>query len=342
LVPMTFTQRLAAAVMLTLGGLALWFVFTLFSSTSSVAFADVADKLKAARTLTYQTTTTLAGKPPMTTKTLVAEPDRMRLEMAGGVATIQAGGRAIVLNPLDHTARRLDFANALGPQANMVEAMRNLGNIPGEALGGKAIDGIVAVGFRVNVGNRPMNVWADKKTALPLRVEMTFPMGGADATVVMDHFEIDPPLDDSLFSLDPPPGYTLSTLKIEIPKLGKVEEEVSALLKDQAELSGGVFPPSLTDWASLGLAAKDAGKDAQMKLATRVGAISGMLFSLPDGYGYAGKDVKLGEKEKLVFWYREDKTSNTYHAVFGDLRMADVTADKLPSTEKQPATMPSR
>jgi hypothetical protein len=64
----------------------------------------------------------------------------------------------------------------------------------------------------------------------------------------------------------------------------------------------------------------------------RVGGISGMLFSLPDSYGYAGQGVKLGEKDKIVFWYRPDTKSPTYRAVFADLLIADVTADKLPAT----------
>src|SRR5688572_4275861 len=46
LVAMTFTQRIAAAVMITVGGLTLYLMFSLFSTMgTSVAFADVARKL---------------------------------------------------------------------------------------------------------------------------------------------------------------------------------------------------------------------------------------------------------------------------------------------------------
>jgi hypothetical protein len=37
---------------------------------------------------------------------------------------------------------------------------------------------------------------------------------------------------------------------------------------------------------------------------THIGAITGMLFAVPGGYGYAGQNARLGEKDKIVFWYR--------------------------------------
>ena len=43
---------------------------------------------------------------------------------------------------------------------------------------------------------------------------------------------------------------------------------------------------------------------------------------------------RFGDREKIVFWYRPDK-ADKYRAVYGDLYMADVTADKLPEKPKK-------
>src|SRR5688500_10375117 len=82
LVHMSVAQRIAAVVLFTLGGLTLYFMFMLFSATSSVAFADVVKKLTSARTLAYTSTVTQPGKPPRITRTLLAEPQRKRTEMS--------------------------------------------------------------------------------------------------------------------------------------------------------------------------------------------------------------------------------------------------------------------
>jgi hypothetical protein len=60
-----------------------------------------------------------------------------------------------------------------------------------------------------------------------------------------------------------------------------------------------------------------------------------MLFSLPNGYTYAGKGVKLGEAGTMVFWYKP-KDSQKFRAIFGDLRIEEVNAEQIPAT--QPAT----
>ena len=49
-------------------------------------------------------------------------------------------------------------------------------------------------------------------------------------------------------------------------------------------------------------------------------------------HGYTGKGVTLGEKDTLIFWYRKDPRSPTYRAIFGDLRVEDVTEAQLPTT----------
>jgi outer membrane lipoprotein-sorting protein len=361
LVHMSRSQKIAAVVMVTLGALVLYFMFTLFSATSSVALADVVRKITSARTLSYVTTVTLADGKPSVVKTHLADPDMIRAEMPDGGMFISQRGAMLILDSKKRTATHMEISGQPAHQSNaapsIVSTMKALADVKGQSLGEKTIDGVAVKGFHIVQANRPVDVWADKKTGNPVRVELTMPMGDKELVMVMDHFEIDPPLDESLFSLDPPAGYKLITRTLKLPKVGKVDEAMAALLGDYAKASGGTFPGDLHDF--IAFAKVDPTAKATTQRATtqtskiaatgpsewilRVGAVIGALESLPNGYGYAGKGVKLGEAEKVIFWFKP-KDSNTYRAVFGDLHIADVTADKVPSTQtstiKRPAKLP--
>jgi hypothetical protein len=55
--------------------------------------------------------------------------------------------------------------------------------------------------------------------------------------------------------------------------------------------------------------------------------------SLKDGFGYRPDGVKLGDADKILFWYRPDGATS-YRALYGDLHGAAVSADKLPEKPK--------
>lgn len=324
---MTFSQRITAAAIIGFGALTLHFAFGVFNVFSpSVAFADVADKLKDARTIQYTSTTTLPNGKTIAIRTLAAEPDMMRTEMPDGTVTINRGGVALTLNPTKKTASRTTFNGRPARPAGasgMVESIRSIGQRGGEPLGEKEIDGVTVVGFRTAGAPGPWTIWADKKTAAPVRVELTMHVNGGEAPMVLDKFVLDAPLDESLFSLEPPEGYTLKEQTLTLPKFGDLAEDVADLLRAYSDLNDGAFPAHLTDWAAVNKGGK---QDPQ--IAMKVGGISGRLFGLRDGYGYAGKVVRRGERDKMVFWYKNQ--AGTYRAVFGDLRVADVASDKLP------------
>jgi hypothetical protein len=73
---------------------------------------------------------------------------------------------------------------------------------------------------------------------------------------------------------------------------------------------------------------------ADAQLVTNAGTLANLLRSHPDGFGYAGRDARRGEKTKIVFWYRPEN-SRTYRAVYADLRVADVTAAQLPEDQSE-------
>jgi hypothetical protein len=227
------------------------------------------------------------------------------------------------------------------PDHSAVAALRSLGESKGEPLGEKVIDGIKTRGFRSNIGAQKMSVWADEKTALPVRIESTIPMGDGEAVVIMDKFEVDAPLDDALFSLDPPADYTIAKEKLKVD-VGSPEQAVVNLLRLYAKRSGGSFPAKINDPQSYAevfkplkaTAATNPNDPELMQMAAQLGAGFGAVFGLMNNQhgGYAGADVKLGEKDKIVFWYKPPQ-GNTYRAIFGDLRIEDVTADRLPAAK---------
>jgi hypothetical protein len=51
-----------------------------------------------------------------------------------------------------------------------------------------------------------------------------------------------------------------------------------------------------------------------------------------NSFRYLGKGVKLGDKDRIVCWYKlkDAKDANTYRVVYGDLSVKDVAAKDLP------------
>jgi outer membrane lipoprotein-sorting protein len=110
-----------------------------------------------------------------------------------------------------------------------------------ERLGMKKIEGREAVGFRTRCDNlQEMTLWADPQTAWPIRIEIIVETFGG-SRLVMNNFRYDVDLDPSLFSLEPPAGYSSQAMNITVP----VEEDLLSTLRTIAELSKGLFPAKL-------------------------------------------------------------------------------------------------
>ena len=73
-----------------------------------------------------------------------------------------------------------------------------------DSLGEKEIDGRRVVGFRLSAGGVVIDVWGDPKTRLPVRIETTMAMV-PNLKITQSDFEFNVPMDESLFSLEPPP-----------------------------------------------------------------------------------------------------------------------------------------
>ena len=294
------------------------------------------------------------AKTPVTMRILFKEPGLVRNEVvpAGGPVIIcdQRAGKRLVLDPSGKSAMLLEGNMPGEPKgadqdlaASQAENFRNLARNKGEPAGERKIGDVQAQGFRVKEATGYEQViWVDPQTRSPVQIEISGKFGGGQTfhSTVSD-FQVDPNLDDSLFSLEPPQGYALQKVSLSVPADkddGTPETAVAKLLRMYAEKSGGTFPKRIDDWVDYGEKLKDAKIQGptdpnMMRLVNLVVRVQIVLLESKKDYGYKPEGVKLGEADKVLFWYKP-KGKETYRALFGDLHAADLTADQLPATEK--------
>jgi outer membrane lipoprotein-sorting protein len=348
------------------------------------AFADIVDALNKVRTATWKSTTefTLPGNETRTNSSngMFLAPSHERNETTettaeGTKATdvmIMDGqkDKVLTLVPATKTAIVIDLKNKPpgmeGPFGHTFQDLRELaaeaqsgkrGKV--ERLGVKTVDGQTAEGFRIQLGSTEATIWAAPKTLLPVRVEYRYsnPTNPGGSTVMTD-FRVNVPLDESLFSLDVPPGYTVQqTMQIDLSK--NPIYYLADTLKLVAEVNGGVFPPELRGdngidgilqrsqkqlkqsgekmAAEAGKASPENAMKSATQLSMNLGATFGFLNALSPAsdWHYAGRGVKLNTPDRPIFWYKRNVASKTYCVLYADLTVKEVPANERPTA---PAT----
>jgi outer membrane lipoprotein-sorting protein len=329
--------KIAAVLMLVAG---LVSVLSWPRSGAPLAFAEVAQKLRDAQTLVYKITVQSPElKEPVTFKQFLKEPGLLRMEQPGGMVGIGQMGqmKTMTINPATKTAflmevKKLDRSkDEEADPARLAEGLRKLVEENGKPAGKKRIGDVDALGFRVERKHNEWLVWADPKTKLPLQAEVTLPH---DTKAILSDFQFNPPLEDALFSLQPPEGYKLETMAIEALA---PEAALVRLLRDYAGHAKGEFPKKLDDPAAFGKARFEAeGKKPKEKPSAEdmqyvVNMTQAILFvnSLKKNYVYRPEAGKLGDAHKMLFWYRPEKAEK-YRVLYADLHWADVAAEQLP------------
>jgi outer membrane lipoprotein-sorting protein len=377
----------AATILVALGLSISW--MTIGGGSASIAFAEVAKALDNLRTATYDCT--MEMKDPMDGKTTTITmkcfflgPSRERNEASTSTGPSKDKASSVMI--LDHQAMKgltlapeqklattIDLSKIKKPAgpSNPFEMVRRLiqegSSSPGEkveSLGKKEIDGRTAVGFRTHSNMADQTFWADPQTARLVRVDIDFP--GSSGHGVMSNFRYDVELDASLFSLEPPAGYTVNTMEAKMP----VEEDLVSVLRLVAEHNDGAFP------AAIGVSSKEFqralqaasmsetqkllkepeiakllkdlqaqyGKDkdgfmkawmkAMMPFTQKLTQkyMQGMMFynmltSQNDSH-FVGAGVKLGTPDRPIFWYKPTGAEK-YRVVYADLSVKEMSADEV-------------
>jgi outer membrane lipoprotein-sorting protein len=384
----------AATILVALGILVSW--MTIGGGSTSIAFAQVAAALDNLRTATYDCTMEMKG--PMDGKTQTTNmkcfflaPSRERIEMSMSTASAKDKGSGIMI--LDHQAMKgitlapeqklattIDLSKIKKPAgpSNPFEMVRQLvregSSSPAEkveSLGKKEIDGRVAIGFRTHSNMADQAFWADPQTARLVRVEVEFPGGSGHG--VMNNFRYDMELDPSLFSLEPPAGYTVNNMEAAMP----VEDDLINILRLIAEHNDGTFP------AAIGMSSKEFqqaiqaasisetqkllkepetakllrdlqaqyGKDkdgfmkawmkAQMPFTQKLTQkhMQGMMFynllSSQNDSHYVGGGVKLGTPDRPIFWYKPTG-ADKYRVIYADLSVKEAAPAEIKDFPKAP------
>lgn len=311
---------------------------------ATTAFAEAARRLQVARTLSYEFSVQVPEQDrPTVGREFYKDPGLIRTEgdppRASVVITDLARGKILSLEPESKLAILQDWKldddlkrRSQGRASDGVKFLRSLAGKDGKPVGKRRIGGVEAEGFRVEEGGMSWTIWVDPERKFPLLMETTIRLQGRDLAATMSGFRIDPELDDALFRLDPPDGYALR--KVDVP-IAIREEALVNLLRLYADAPGGAFPPRPDDAAAFQKRFpkedwKGPDDPRMIRLSQSLAAsVVFLQFELKNAYGYRPAGVKLGDADKILFWYRP-KDSKNYRAIFGDLHAEDVAADRLP------------
>ncbi len=342
---MITTLKIATATLMAVCG---WIYFAVFPPAEASAFAEMAQKLRNAHTLSYRTSTEIPTlKAPMSMKFFFKEPNLMRLEGSGGVVTVVDGvqGKQLVLDPTSRTAMLLEGKGSEPPRGagGLLERLRQLTQGDAKAVGEKVIGGVRALGYLVKKHGSEMTIWVDPATRLPVQMDVSDRFMGQQVRSTASDFQIDPELDDALFRLDPPAGYTVRKSASDILGMDEKtfldpEKATADYLRNFAEKTGGRFPKRLDVLSEFDqvFPKKQVGSLLDGETLRVVQSLTRFMMAtrpLNGKFGYRSEGVKLGDADKIIFWYRPEGAT-TYRALYGDLHAADVPEDKLPVAPK--------
>ncbi len=313
----------------------------------SVAWADVVRPILTARTVVFNVIPAEGENVPITrvmnmgtqrVRTELLSPDGKTVQV---IAIIDYDtSRILQLIPEQKTATFIELKDLPEKPENVLEEMRNIiskiqndPDVSVEPLGEKEMDGRIAKGFRATGPDGEVTVWADLETALPIRLEQAW----RQIQFVCTDFQFDVEMDESLFSMEIPEGYS-EPVQGELSIEGSTDQDLVKTLRIWAEvILDGVFPRDLTGPVYVEDVNKNREKFVKLQdkekieLAMKLqpGFIFVQLLKTENDWHYVGGSVKLGDAESPVCWYRPTD-SETYRVIYGDLSVKDVAPEDLP------------
>ena len=332
--------KLAAAAVIIIGVLTvMYFVGSPFAAT--VTFAEVIEPIFNAKTAILDIIIGQEGQGPVIHDQIKGSLIRRTMSNIDDVVSIidLENARILTLTLSKKEAAYIDLKglpsmpNYMDTLRNVISELQDTPHFVVEELGEQEIDGQRVIGFRAKHPKVEITIWADPETALPVRIEQI----QGQMQVICKNLKFDVPMDESLFSMDVPEGYTLQ--QVELDLLGSTEQDFIEGLRIRAEVFGdGQFPEGVAveDYLKqapaivkkieeLGLSDEEA-TELGMKLARHLLFIR--FFKGQGEWHYAGQGVKLGDAETPIFWYCPEG-SETYRVIYGDLRVEEVAPENL-------------
>jgi outer membrane lipoprotein-sorting protein len=320
------------------------------------AFAQVAGRLRMARTLTYKITThsTIDMEMEMSFK----EPGYVRMEMPGGYVAVAdyIQGKAINILPVQkqYLVTDLTLTNDSRQQFDVIENLRTLPERADAILGTIEDNGRILQGYRVTQNGMIDTVWIDDQTRELVRIEVEF-INAPGMSAEMTDFRYDVDLEDSLFDLTPPEGYSRMDNQFNTSEI--IEQDLIEFLQMWTSWTKDkLFPPTLNPMElpnavmemikqkklvsdeTFGQTEGEPAQESLQQMYQKTLEISlittrGLMFVLQlpaeSNWQYAGENVQFGDAETPIFWYKP-AGSQMYRIIYGDLTVKDVAPEDLP------------
>jgi outer membrane lipoprotein-sorting protein len=329
--------KLAAAAVIAI--VVLFGIGQFFGGT--VTFAQVIEPILNARTLTFDFIVGQEEDGPVIHDIVVGNKIRRTFSNMETILILDLdNAKMLTLAPSSKSATYIDIKGPIGEQTkNLMEFVRNaVARLEGHAveeLGKRRINGSDAVGFRVRSHDEDVTIWADSRTATPLRIELKY----GQTCYILRNIKFDVPVDESLLSMDVPAGYILTEQEIDLSQFSE-QDFVITLRILVKHFYNSKFPDSLGLEDFMNFVGHIQEEANELTMSDEEQVLLGMHFSKgfmffqqmgPSGIQrrYVGKGVKLGEADKAVFWYKP-RGSKTYRVIYGDMSVKDVLPQDLP------------
>jgi hypothetical protein len=311
----------------------------------TVTFADIVEPILNARTVILDLVIGRDETGPVMHEIVLGSRIRRTISNIPGMVMILDldNNKMLALDTARKTAGYVQLGEVGDKTQNYIEAVRkiiielqNKDYSDIEKLASREIDGKTAIGFKGGNDKEKLAIWADPKTALPMRIELEI----GQLYIIFKNFEFDPKIEE--ISMDVPAGYTQDKAQFDLSNA--TEQDLVESLRIWAEIIlDGAFPDTLgtedfmKQVAVLGqkIPQLDIPDSEKEQLGFKFG--KGMIFLQKFEFGgewrYAGKGVKLGDAATPIFWY-QPKGSATYRVIYGDLSVRDAAQQPAPAEPK--------
>ena len=221
------------------------------------------------------------------------------------------------------------MADFVGRFRRLVSDPQYLPGTKREPFGESKIDGRRVVGYRVVDNRKIQTLWVEPDSLLPVQIEEISRLSPDTRTVYTD-FAFNVALDQSLFSLDPPAGYTVVARTAPRPATEKDLIELFCQFRDHGQ---HMFPDTVDvsvvaqmrrfEEAANGKLSHEQRHEMVDKIVQGATFVAG-LPSASDAH-YAGKGVKAAATDAPIFWYRPEGKQK-YRLIRADLSVVEVAA----------------
>lgn len=305
----------------------------------TVTFAQAIEPILNAQTIVFDLVIGNDETSPVMHEVVSGSRIRRTISNIPGMVMIidMDNSKMLALDTAGKTANYVELGQLGNKTENYIESVRRIiidlqGGLDIERLAEREIDGRNAIGFKGRNDTGSITIWADPKTALPIKIELERERWPA----TFKNFEFDPQIEQ--ISMEIPEGYTQDKAQLDLSDAD--EQDLIESLRIWAKfLLDDVFPDAIGTEAYMKqigvLGQKIPTLDIPDSEKEHVGFqfAKGMIFlqkfELGDQWHYAGAGVKLGDADTAIFWY-QPQGSDTYRVIYGDLSVKDVASEDLP------------